>query len=139
MSQRKPTIVSLVLGFGLLAGAGYFFSNTRHLLTTGRKAPGIVTGFERRSSKRGHSDYPIIEFTTATGDIHRFTTSGAGDYSKGETVNVLYDTSDPATARVDAFIELWLGSLALGGFGVLCLGVGFGTLLYERKHAKTKT
>jgi len=139
MSNRTPVIVSLLLGLGLLAGAGAFYSSTRHLIVTAQKAPGTVVGFERRSSKSGHSDYPVIEFTTASGEIRRFTTSGAGDYAKSERVDVLYDINDPAKARVNVFIELWLGSLALGTFGLLCLGCGFGTLLYERSGAKTRT
>jgi hypothetical protein len=138
MSNRTPAIVSLLLGFGLLAGAGYFYSSTRHLIATAQKVPGTVVGFERRSSKRGHSDYPVIEFTTASGEIRRFTTSGAGDYAKNETVDVLYDTDDPAKARLNVFIELWLGSLALGAFGLLCLGCGFGTLLYDRARVKIR-
>lgn len=136
MSNRTSITVSLLLGLGLLAGTGYFFSSTRRLIATAQVVPGTVVDFERRSSKRGHSDYPVIEFATAAGEIRRFTTSGAGDYAKGEVVEVLYDAGDPAKARVNAFIELWLGSLALGGFGLLCLGVGVGTLLYERARAK---
>ena len=139
MSNRTPVIVSLLLGFGLLAGAGYFYFSTRHLMTTSQKVPGTVVGFERRSSKSGHSNYPVIEFTTTSGEIRHFTTSGAGDFAKNETVDVLYDTNDPAKARVNVFIELWLGSLALGAFGLLCIGCGFGTLLYERSRAKTRT
>lgn len=137
MSNRTPVVVSLILGIGLLVGAGFFYSSTRQLIATAQKAPGTVVGFERRSSKKGHSDYPVIEFSTASGEIRRFTTSGAGDYAKGEAVDVLYDPSDPGKARANVFIELWLGSLALGAFGLLCLGVGFGTLLYERARAKT--
>jgi len=139
MSNRTPVIVSLLLGLGLLAGAWHFYSSTRHLIATSQKAQGTVVGFERRSSKRGHSDYPVIEFTTASGENRRFTTSGAGDYAKGETVDVLYNADDPVEARVNAFIELWLGSLALGAFGLLCLGCGFGTLLYEQARTKTTT
>ena len=130
--------MSLLLGFGLLAGAGYFYSSTRHLIATAQNVPGTVVGFERRSSKRGYSDYPVIEFTTASGEIRRFTTSGAGDYAKNEIVDVLYDTDDPSNARVNVFIELWLGSLALGAFGLLCLGCGFGTLLYDRARVKIR-
>ena len=135
MSNNKTAvIVSLALGAALLAGAAYMYANTRELISTAVKAPGTVVDFERRSSKGGSSDYPVIEFVTASGEIRRFTTSGAGDFAKGESVEVLYDVSDPANARVNVFIELWLGSLALGAFGLLCLGVGVGTLLYERSR-----
>ncbi len=134
MSNKTAAIVSLVLGAALLAGAAYMYSDTRELISTAAKAPGTVVDFERRSSKGGSSYYPVIEFVTASGEIRRFTTTGAGDFAKGETVEVLYDVGDPANARVNVFIELWLGSLALGGFGLLCLVVGIGTLLYERSR-----
>lgn len=125
-----------LLGLGLLAGAGYFGVRTRQLLAAARKAPGTVVGFERRTSEKGHSDYPVIEFSTASGELHRFTTSGAGSFAKGEAVEVLYDPGDPATARVNAFLELWLGSLALGGFGLLCLGAGLATLRAGSREAQ---
>jgi len=110
------------------------YVNTRELISSAAKVPGTVVDFERRSSKGGSTDYPVIEFVTASGETHRFTTSGAGDFAKGESVQVLYYDNDPANARVNAFIELWLGSLALGAFGLLCVGVGIGTLLYERSR-----
>lgn len=138
MSNKTAVTISLVLGLGLLAGSGYMFSNTKQLISDGGKAPGTVVGFERRSSKGGSSDYPVIEFTTASGETRCFTTSGAGDYAKGEAVEVIYNPVDPASARVNVFIEKWLGSLALGAFGLLCLGIGIGTLLYERVRMKTE-
>ena len=138
MSNKTAAAVSLVLGFGLLAGACYMFSNTRQFVSAAGKAAGTVVGFERRSSKSGHTDYPVIEFATASGEVRHFTTSGAGGYAKGEGVEVLYDAGDPANARVNVFIEKWLGSLALGAFGLLCLGVGIGTVLYERVRMKTE-
>jgi hypothetical protein len=131
MSNRTSATLSLVLGIGLLAGAGYMSADTRQLLSTAEKAPGIVVGFERRSSKGGSADYAVIEFATASGEVHRFTTSGPGDYAKGKTVEVFYDAGDPVHARVKVFLELWLGSLALGAFGLLCLGVGLVTWIYE--------
>ncbi len=137
MSNKTNITLSLLLGLGLLAGAGQMFSNTRQLISTAVKAQGTVVDFQRRFSKGGSSKYPVIEFATASGEIRRFTTSGAGDYTKGEAVEVLYDVSEPTNARVNVFIELWLGSLALGGFGLLCLGVGIGTLCYERSRTKT--
>lgn len=134
MSNKTAAIVSLALGAALLSAAAYMYADTRELIATAAKAPGTVVDFERRSSKGGSSDYPVIEFATTSGEIRRFTTTGAGDFVRGETVEVLYDVNDPAEARVNVFIELWLGSLALGSFGLLCLGVGIGTLLYERSR-----
>jgi len=133
-SNKTSVIISLAVGAALLAGAAYMYANTRELISTAVKVPGTVVDFERRSSKGGSTDYPVIEFVTASGEIHRFTTSGAGDFAKGEAVEVLYYDSDPSSARVNVFIELWLGSLALGAFGLLCVGIGVGTLLYERSR-----
>jgi hypothetical protein len=139
MSDKKSVIISLLLGLGLSAGAGYMYSDARQLIATAEKSPGTVIGFERRSSKGGSSDYPVIEFATAAGEIRRFTTSGAGNYAKGQMVEVLYDAGNPDKARVNVFLELWLGSLILGAFGLFCLGIGIGTLLYERARLKTGT
>ena len=133
-SNKTSVIISLTVGAALLAGSAYMYVNTRELISSAAKVPGTVVDFERRSSKGGSTDYPVIEFVTASGETHRFTTSGAGDFAKGESVQVLYYDNDPANARVNAFIELWLGSLALGAFGLLCVGVGIGTLLYERSR-----
>jgi len=131
MGNRTSALISLFLGLGLLAGAGQMFAETRRLLAAAERTPGVVVGCERRSTKGGGADYPVIEFA-ASGEVRRFTLSGPGDYPTGATVEVLYDASNPANARVNAFIELWLGSLALGGFGLLCLGVSIGTWRYER-------
>lgn len=135
MGNKTPAVVSLVLSLGLFAGAGYLFHDTRQLVAAAETAPGTVVAFERRSSKGGSSDYPVIEFATAAGEVRRFTTSGAGDYAMGEAVEVLYAADAPANARVNSFMELWLGSLALGGFGLLCLGVGIANLVGERDRA----
>ena len=109
MSQRTAAVIALALGLGLLAGAGQFARNARQLTTVGERVPGTVMDFQRRSSKGGSSEYPVIEFTTPAGETRRFTTSGAGDYIRGEKVEVLYHPADPDSAKVDAFLELWRG------------------------------
>lgn len=139
MSNRTSAALALFLGVGLLTGSFFFARSTRRLLATAEHTSGTVVGFERRTSKRGRSEYPIIEFA-AGGETHRFTTTGAGSYARGEKVDVLYDAGDPANARVNAFFELWLGALALGGFGVLCLGAGIATVVLEgRSKAKASS
>lgn len=98
MSNKISVTISLVLGLDLLTGAGYKFSDTRQLISEGSKAQGAVIGFERRSSKSDSRDYPVIEFSTTFGEIRRFTTSGAGNCAKGEAMEVLYASGDPANA-----------------------------------------
>ena len=131
MQNRTRPLLSLLLGIGLLSGSMYMFFSTRQLLSIAEQAVGVVVGFERRSSKGGSTEYPIIEFAEASGALHHFTTSGPGDYPLGKAVQVLYDADNPANARVNVFIELWLGSLALGLFGLLCVSVGIGTLKWR--------
>ncbi|OQA33373.1 MAG: hypothetical protein BWY57_01235 [Betaproteobacteria bacterium ADurb.Bin341] len=110
-----------------------FVHDTRQLISVAGKTQGNVVAFERRLAKGGSADYPVIEFATASGHLHRFTTSGAPDYAKGEIVDVIYDASDPAKARLDVFTELWLGSSILAAAGI-------GTLFCElRRKAKAST
>lgn len=134
MSNKIPAFISLIVGAALLAGSAYMYEDTQKLISGAGKAAGVVVDFERRSTKDGSTDYPVIEFTDSAGVAHRFTTSGAADFAAGETVEVLYDANDPASAKASVFIELWLGSLALGGFGVLCLLVGIASLYYARSR-----
>lgn len=134
MSNKTPALISLFLGGALLAGSAYMYFDTQKLVDNSIRVSGTVVDFERRLSKGGSSYYPVIEFITTSGEIHHFTTTGATDFAKNEKVEVLYDAADPANAKVNAFLELWLGTFALGVFGLLCVGVGMGSLLYARSR-----
>jgi hypothetical protein len=138
MGTKGSAFLALALGAALLAAAGYMGLQVKQLIAVAAKAEGTVVDFERRSSKGGTSYAPVFAFTAADGATRRFTTSGSGDYKKGESVEVLYDPQNPEDARLNTFMELWFGSLAVGAFGLLCLGAGIGTLVYERTR-RTKS
>ncbi|WP_462380253.1 DUF3592 domain-containing protein [Pseudomonas sp. Marseille-QA0892] len=67
---------------------------------------------------------PTVEFYTDSGApiLYRSNTcSTPPAFEYGETVNVFYAPENPANARIDSFVENWLGSLILGGFGAIAL------------------
>lgn len=60
----------------------------------------------------------IVEYKTPQGKS--FTTrsdgsSGYENYRVGDRVTVFYDAEDPENARIDLFLELWLGTILMGG------------------------
>lgn len=132
MRITMPVVVALVLGMGLLSGSWFMYWSTRNLLDGAVRTSGTVVALERRSTKGGSSEYPVVEFTDRVGSMQRFTTSGAGQFTLGARVEVLYTAADPADVRVNDFLELWLGPLALGGFGLLCLGAGAASVACRR-------
>ena len=106
------TYLFLLIGIGLLAGAGYLYYNTSSFVDGARKAPGTVMALK--------SGAPEIRFRAHDGREIQFT-SGASSkppaYSVGETVEVLYRPDRPEDAEVNAFMSLWLGVIILGALG----------------------
>lgn len=68
---------------------------------------------------------PVIEFSTASGEVVEFrsnTGSNPPKYDVGDEVELFYDADLPTNARLNTFTELWLFStimLAFGGIFVL--------------------
>ena len=62
----------------------------------------------------------VVQYTDATGEPLRLESAGSdfyGDHSVGDRVRVLHDPAQPADARLDHFVELWILPLMLGIFG----------------------
>jgi hypothetical protein len=70
----------------------------------------------------------LIEYRAGDGRLLRVQTDGSdlyAHYKLGDAVQVLYDPRDPADARADLFLELWLLPMLLGGLTlVLALAMG---------------
>lgn len=74
--------------------------------------------------------FPIIEFTAQDGKTYRFKRDlelnmDFFDYTIGQTVNVIYDTSNPNNARLDQFWDKHFLHIFLGGFGVFLFLFGW--------------
>jgi hypothetical protein len=127
--------VFLLIGAGLLVGAGLVASRTQSFLAGAESAPGKVVGMRPHRSDRGTTYAPVVEFQPASGARQTFeesTSTSPPAYRLGEAVEVLYDPSDPTDARLRGLFSLWGGSLILGGIGAVFALVGGGMLLSRR-------
>lgn len=82
----------------------------------------------RRSSSGSKLMYaPVVSFKSKSGSYYRFESSGKSNppsYSVGETVEVIYDPTNPYDASINGFFSLWFLSIMLGIFAVIFLCIG---------------
>lgn len=70
---------------------------------------------------------PVVSFKSKSGNQYRFESSQASNppsYSVGETVEVIYNPSNPCNASINDFFSRWFLSLLLGFFTVISFVVG---------------
>lgn len=102
------------------ATLGLWLARSTHVFATDvARAEGRVVAQRESQQGGGRSMFtPRIAFVTADGRAQEFSgqlSSGAPRFAPGARVPVVYRRSDPAGARVDLFVDNWLGaSLALG-------------------------
>ena len=124
--------VTKIVG-SVFAGVGTLFTvigvvnalDTRSFVTTAIPAQGTVIDVVRRSSSDSDGDvsyayYPVIKFTPSSGAANIFesnTGSNPPSFSKGQTVEVLYNPQQPNSARINSWFSLW-------GFPAIFIGVG---------------
>ncbi len=125
--------VFLVVGLGMLGGAGYLFVDTRHDVATGVSADGVVIDLiAERDSDGDNVYYPRVRFLTPAGEPVEFTGSVGSSpaaFDVGEPVAVLYNPSAPRDARIDSFFQLWFAPLILGFLGLVFTAVGGGAIV----------
>ncbi len=131
--------VFFAIGIGLAGVAGYLAIHQRQALAQASRADGTVVDLEEGPSMSGGSVrsramyYPVVEYTTATGERVRFrgaTASRPPAFDRGEAVTVLYEPSQPEKAKINALSELWFIPLVSGGIGTLFILMGGCPLLY---------
>lgn len=122
--------VFLILVGALAAvGSAFAFSGTVGLIVNGSGAEGTVTDMETtsRSTKSGasYSYYPIVSFRARNEQMYTFTSNFTDNsINMGDRVRVLYNSSNPRSARIDSFGHLWGGGILLLVLGLVFGGVG---------------
>lgn len=129
------------LGLAALTGGLIWLGKRYQIIRYGIETGGVVVGqeierYERNQGRMGGTDnavsyYPVVEFTTADGELIRFQGSSGGVdtplIETGTQVRVVYLRSDPASAVIGDFTQSWLGPVAVSVAGVIFLAMGVGS------------
>jgi len=132
--------VFTITGALMITGAFLFYLNTRDFVNSATLANGTVVENIRSRSSDSITYKPVLRFRTHTGRTIEFTSSVGSNpatYSRGDVVEVLYQSSSPDQARINGFFSLWGFSLilALLGFGFSVAGLSivlFGILKVKK-------
>lgn len=120
-------LVFALLGLCLLAPGLYTLATTARQYFSLDSATGVVVEMKVRPAVRtGGTELssPVLRFTASDGrehTVHSARGYSRSPFSEGDTVNIRYDHTNPDTAVVDTFFEVWgLGAL-LSAFGAVFL------------------
>jgi hypothetical protein len=118
---RLATGVVGVAGYGLAGLAAvslllglYLANNTLAFASDARQAQGTVVGYFESPSNAGTRYTPRVEFIDMTGTRREFRgqmNTSVKRFAEGSQVPVRYRSSDPTQARVDLFVDSWLGAV----------------------------
>lgn len=129
-----------IVGLGLLVGTYYVYKNTGDFLKSSQVANGTVIELVSSTSDNSSTLYrPTIEFLTDEGKSIQFTSdvsSNPPSYSKGETVEIYYQTDSPQRAKIKGFFSLWGGHLIMGGIGFSLFMIGFSMVVTNTRKNK---
>lgn len=124
--QRKGLrfIIPLLLlaGCGLMAFSYHLAKQQSRINASGLRAPGHVISLQSERSDDDTVYYPVVSIDFATGPLQFRDRAGSNppSYHVGETVTVLYLTSNPSgTAMIDRGRRNWLPAALTGLFGAL--------------------
>ena len=119
-----------VSALGLIGGAVWAYFKQQQTLERRVATTGIVVELTTQVTQRSSIFYPVVEFTTVTGEKIRFTSefgSRPAEHKIGQSVNIRYEAADPQKAEIESTMNRWLVPLILGFMSVIagCMGVVF--------------
>jgi hypothetical protein len=122
--------LSLGIGYGLYTGFIVFKSDT---------AIGKVVRLEAvPDDDGGVMNYaPVFSFTAENGQTYTVRSGVATNppgFAEGDAVRILYSRSDPGSAKIDSFWQLWTMTVILASLGLFFSVPGYLLLRYERKR-----
>jgi hypothetical protein len=123
---RLVAVILLVVGAPFVLVGAYEAAQTQGLLSRWMQTDGTVVDNSYATTQDGTAIsgayYPVVEFTTASGERVRFT-DGIGslppDYAVAARVRVLYDPADPRQARLVSWKRLWFVPSLFAVIGLL--------------------
>jgi hypothetical protein len=133
----------LALGVGCILLAGYLSTRTLVLASDARKATGEVVSYREIKDGDKSLQRPRVKFRTETGEIvnvdGQFFTA-VKRFSIGQQVPVVYKATKPMEARIDLFVDNWIGPTIAAVIGLA--GIAGGLLVrrsVRRELAKSRS
>lgn len=119
------------IGLLMLAGSVYLFVQDARFAATAVRAQGVVIG---------DNGTPVVSFVAdrQTVRVRGRVSSKPPSHHAGDPITVLYQEDEPEKAHLDTFAERWLGSLILGGMGLVFGGIGGGFVLAARRGQRRR-
>ncbi len=124
------TIFSCV-GVGLLALTFYLYTQQVNFMKQAIPAQGTVSDLSL-GGEDNDVYFPSITFKSKEGELIHFTSnvgSNPPSHRVGETVEILYDPSDPNKAQINDTFELWLAPIITGFIGAIFTLIGLGSVI----------
>ena len=125
--------------------AAGFAVHTAYFVHVALRATGTVVEMapvERESDENRTIEYvPVFRFQAADGHTYTITSktsTNPPEFSVGETITVLYETSNPAGATANAFWQLWLTPVVLVLIGAIHGVLGFLCLHFDRRSRRSR-
>ena len=127
---RLPGIIggpiAVLIGLGIAYFGWTMRQSNQAFVDAAESAEGVVVNMEVDRQSDGDILYrPVIEFTTAGGEVIEFKSSTGTNppkFEEGEQVEVFYNPKLPNDAKINSFTDLWMFStimLVFGGFFAL--------------------
>jgi len=118
-SKRLMAITFLVVALPFVLGSAWMVYRALWFSFVAERSEGRVVSISK--------DAPpslVVEYRSADGQALRIESDGSDLYSKfrkGDRIDVLHVARDPHNARLDLFLELWLGPLLMSALTALVL------------------
>lgn len=128
-----------LIGAGMLVGAFFLFTGTQDFLKTAKTTQGTVVDLISSRSSDSVTYAPLIEFNTTDNSRIEFVSSNSSSppsYSRGESVEVLYQESSPESAKINSFFSLWLGTIIVGVLGLIFFLIGMSIIIFGVSKSK---
>ncbi|MBI3150609.1 MAG: DUF3592 domain-containing protein [Chloroflexi bacterium] len=127
-------IVFTLVGLLLAAIAAFSVIRTQIFLGKAQQVKGTVIRMVYSSDSDGGGYSPIFQFRTITGqtiEVADNLRSNPPMFREGQIVDMLYDPSNPHSARVKKWLSLYFVPLLLGGMGIIFGGIGVVFLIFQ--------
>ncbi|BCU78904.1 DUF3592 domain-containing protein [Luteolibacter sp. LG18] len=95
-------------GIAVLCAPGIWLARTQWFISHAEPTVATIVALEKGG--KGNSLYPVFEFDSPSGTVHRkrsSTACGSREFQVGDPVGVLYDPRDPTRSAIQSPAQIW--------------------------------